>query len=212
MVKFQDERSGLAYNTSANFTQLGGDIRIVANFSNLTENTLYRPSTSVYNNGMMLQESGHVDTTQVDASMCYYSLHYSDFHHFHNTHVTGTFGISRVDYTIHPGVINITVYYVHKIICESPHQFYVELQCASRTLKKLFNGSSGSINNVPSNERCALLVTDGDAMNSVNKTTPFNETVMTLTIVDHNTSSPTTPSPDPSIGFMFLCFMFLVGH
>ena len=198
------------YDTSANFMQLSnGDMCIVANFSNLTENTLYQPSISVFNNnGTMLKESSHVDITQVDASKCYYSLHCSHFHHFHNI-LTGTFDISEVDYTIHPGVINITtVQYVHK--CEFPHQFYVELQCKSRTIAKLFNGSSGSINNVPSNEQCALLVTDGDAMNSINETTPFNETVMTLTIVDDITSSPTTPSPNPSIGFMFSCFV--IGH
>ena len=114
-----------------------------------------------------------------------------------------TFDVSRVDYTIHPGVINITVDYVHE--CESPHQFYVELQCTSisQTLAKFFNGSSGSINNVPSNEQCILLVTDGDAMNSINKTTPFNNTVMTSTIIDDNTSSPTTPSTKPSIGLRF---------
>ena len=113
-----------------------------------------------------------------------------------------------MDYTIHPEVINIAVDYVHK--CESPHQFYVELQCASRTIKMLFDNSSGSINNVPSNEQCILLVTDGDAMNSINETTPFNGTVMTLTIADDNTSSPITPSPDPSIGFMFSCLV--IGH
>ena len=110
---------------------------------------------------------------------------------------------------MHPGVINITVVYVHE--AESPHQFYVELQCASQTLTKLFNGSSGSLNNVPSNEQCILLVTDGDAMNSINKTTPFNNTVMTETIVDDNMSSPSTPSPNPSIG-LILCFHVLIGH
>lgn len=104
-------------------------------------------------------------------------------------------------YTIHPGVINITVDYVHE--AESPQQFYVELQCVSQTIKMLFDNSSGSINNVPSNEQCLLLVTDGDGMNSVHEITPFNDTVMTDTIVDDNMSLPTTPSPNPSIGFCF---------
>ena len=203
IIMFQDEHSGVVFNTSANFTRLSnGDMSIAANFFNLTENILYQPSVSVYNNGMMILESNHVDTTQVDASKCYYLLHYSHFHHLQI--LTGTFDVSRVDYTIHPGVINITVVYVHE--AESPHQFYVELQCASQTLTKLFNGSFGSINNVPSNEQCILLVTDGDAMNSVNKITPFNNTVMTSTIVNDHTSSSTTPSPNPSRGFCFHVF------
>ena len=75
IVTFQDERSGVVYNTSANFTQLDGDISIIANFSNLTENLLYQPSISVYNNGMMLLESSRINTAQVDASKCYYSLY-----------------------------------------------------------------------------------------------------------------------------------------
>ena len=75
IVTFQDECSGVVYNTSANFTQLDGDISIIANFSNLTENLLYQPSISVYNNGMMLLESSRINTTQVDASKCYYSLY-----------------------------------------------------------------------------------------------------------------------------------------
>ena len=85
-VTFQNERNGLVYNTSANFTQYNGGMSIAAKFSNLTENMLYRPAIGVYNNGIRLQESGHVDTAQVDASKRYYSLYYSDFHHFHNTH------------------------------------------------------------------------------------------------------------------------------
>ena len=71
IVMFQDEHSGVVYKASADFTQLSnGDMGIVANFSNLTENMLYRPSISVYNNGIKLQESNHVDTTQVNASKC----------------------------------------------------------------------------------------------------------------------------------------------
>lgn len=84
IIKFQDEHSGVVFNTSANLTQISnGDKSIVANFFNLTENMLYQPSVSVYNNGMMLLESNHVDTTQVDASKCYYLLHYSHFHHLY---------------------------------------------------------------------------------------------------------------------------------
>ena len=113
------------------------------------------------------------------------------------TLLTGTFDISRVNYTIHPRVISITIDYVHG--AEFPHQFYVELQCTSQTLLKLFNGSSGSINNVPSNEQCILLVTDGDAMNSINETTPFNKTIQTDNNVDYNMGSP-TPSPNPPRG------------
>ena len=70
IIKFQDEHSGVVFNTFANFTQLSGGMSIVANFFNLTENMLYQPSISVYNNGMMLLESNHVGTTQVDASEC----------------------------------------------------------------------------------------------------------------------------------------------
>ena len=72
VVNFQDEHSGVVYNTSANISN--GDTGIVATFTNLPENTLYQPSTSVYNNGTMLQESSHVDTTRVNASMLLFIL------------------------------------------------------------------------------------------------------------------------------------------
>ena len=80
VVKFKDEQSGVVHNTSANLS----NGNIVAKFPNLTENTLYQPSASMYNNGMMLQESSHVDTTQEDASKCY--LYHPYFSYFHNTH------------------------------------------------------------------------------------------------------------------------------
>lgn len=70
IVKFQDERSGVVHNSSANLSIHDLSIVAVANFSDLTENTLYQPSTSVYNDGMMLQESSHVDTTRMNASKC----------------------------------------------------------------------------------------------------------------------------------------------
>ena len=127
------------------------------------------------------------------------------------TLITGTFDISRVNYTIHPRVISITIDYVHG--AESPHLFYVELQCTSQTLLKLFNGSSGSINNVPSNEQCILLVTDGDAMNSINETTPFNKTIQTDNNVDYSMGSP-TPSPNPPRGqlsIVLIIFAISIG-
>ena len=70
ILVFQDENSDMVYKASANLTKLpNGDLSVVAIFPNLTENILYQPLANVYNyDDIMLLQSNHVDTTQVNAS------------------------------------------------------------------------------------------------------------------------------------------------
>ena len=74
--------------------------------------------------------------------------------------------------------INLTVDYVNG--SKYPHQFYIELQCASKTLAELLNGSFGLISGVPQNEMCTLRVTDGNAAGTIRTKAAF--TIMKITV------------------------------
>lgn len=80
---------------------------------------------------------------------------------------------------------------------ESPHYYYAQLQCVSVIIHNTFNGSHGVINNVPSNEQCKLLVTDGDAASFINcraAVTIEGITVPSITTYAETKSTQSTPT------------------
>ena len=139
---------------TTNDTALSDRKRIVAHFTNLSENENFLATASVYYTQQVTQLSNHVAISKCQ------NLHQHYFYDY-----AGTFDIWKVDYTISFEAIYLTVDYVNG--SKIPHQFYAELQCASKTLAELLNGSFGLISNVPPNEMCTLRVTDGDAAENI---------------------------------------------
>ena len=169
-VHFHDETTGVAHNTTANITTLSdGRRRLVAYFSNLPENRQYQATSRVHYNQITLH-SNKVQTSEMfsnslihyDTSIIIILIMQSSYL---NILLIGTYDIWRVNYTIQFETLLLTVHYVEG---SESHQFYVELQCVSLTIQRLFNGSVGYLHHVPPNEQCTLLVTDADSMSFIN--------------------------------------------
>ena len=111
--------------------------------------------------------------------------------------LTDTFDIDLVNYTIIDEVLHITVGFVEGT---ESHSFCVKVMCESESIFESFNGSSGVINNVPRNELCTLLITDADAMNSMNLRPTFlaNIQVFSTTEVPPTTSVNVNTTPTPT--------------
>ena len=124
--------------------------------------------------------------------------------------LTDTFDIDLVNYTIIDGVVHINVGFVEGA---KSHSFCVKVMCKSENIFVSFNGSRGVINNVPRNELCTLLITDADAMNSMNSRPAFlaNIQVSSATEVPPTTSKNVNTTPTPIIkGFSRFCCYALV--
>ena len=116
--------------------------------------------------------------------------------------------------------INLIVDYVNG--SKYPHQFYIELQCASKTLAELLNGSFGLISGVPPNEMCTLRVTDGNAAGTIRTKAAF--TIMKITVpaaagaIVYNNSSiissiaSTSAIPGPTTGRSYMYKLIFDFH
>ena len=176
-MHFHDETTGVAHNMTANITTLSdGRRRLVAYFSHLPENRIYQATSRVHYNQITLH-SNKVQTSEMFSIFHHDTIDYSSklLCKLHNyILLIGTYDIWRVNYTIQFGALLLTVHYVEG---SESHQFYVELQCVSLTLQGLFDGSVGSLNHVPSNEQCILLVTDADSMSFINSSAAIIENI-----------------------------------
>ena len=121
-------------------------------------------------------------------------------------HTTDTFDILHVNYTILPGAIQVTVDYVEGSV---HNRFRAKLQCPSKNISKTFSGSSGTIDEVPPNESCTLMITDYNAMHLRAADTTENVTVPATETHPTNSSNTTMNQPTPANGLLN-CFSFTV--
>ena len=96
----------------------------------------------------------------------------------------------RVNYIILPGAIHVTVAYVEGSV---NNRFCAKLHCPSKNISNAFDGLIGTIDGVPPNESCTLMVTDDNAMTFIDTRAAVTIENITVTIA---TEMPTTTSPN----------------
>ena len=196
------------HNTTANITALpDGRRRLVAHFPNIPEDTLYYATSKVHYTEQRTQRSNQVNTSEYQ---CYNYYRYTICDNY-DVFLTGTFDIDLVNYTIINEVLHITVGFVEGT---ESHSFIAKVLCESENIFESFNGSSGTIDNVPQNQLCTLLITDVDATNFVNSRSAFlaNIQVSSTTEVHvpptNSLNNNTTPTPIIIKGFLKIYLLF----
>ena len=118
-----------------------------------------------------------------------------------------------MNYTILPEAVQVIVDYVEGSV---HNRFCAKLQCPSRNISNTFNGSSGLLGGVPSNELCTLMVTDDNGISFIDTRAAVtqNITVPIATVIPStgSTNSTTVNQTTPTEGLLIYLFYCFITH